>query len=544
MRIRSAVPCGPLVVVVCAAVVGLMVPTSLSAAERMLLQFSSQHCGPCRQMEPIVQGLAQQGIPVRRIMVDESRDLARQFRIEGVPTFVVVESGREIAREVGAMNAAGLQAFCATHGLVAQTSSRDGGAMPPHTPQAAKTASSAGGFPEDVARRAMAASVRIRVNDPQGHSNGSGTIIDSLDGEALVLTCGHLFRDNQGRGQVSVDLFGDDAPRGLPGKVIGYDLRADVALVVIETPHRLPSMPVAGPNTVLEVGQPVVAIGCPRGADPQLQSTKIVSVNKYLGPANVQVAGRPVQGRSGGGLFSADGRVIGVCNAADTTADEGLYAALASIHATLKHADLMHLAGGGSTPDEQPAGPLAQAPTRREGPGHHQAQPRHEAPPEPWPGDADPRAAMHDDETPLARRLGPYRPGSTGQPDQEPPPRGPADVNLASRTQPQAVRSSDGRDLSARERAALSEIARRGEHAEVICIVRSLDDPRSQSEIIVLDRATPEFLEMLVSERGMQDGRQLTDFPAAPSSTPRAVHRASESDLDDDDSAWRPSPRR
>ena len=49
----------------------------------------------------------------------------------------------------------------------------------------------------------LAASVRIRVEDRQGHNCGSGTIIDALPGgEALVLTCGHLFRDSEGKGKI------------------------------------------------------------------------------------------------------------------------------------------------------------------------------------------------------------------------------------------------------------------------------------------------------------------------------------------------------
>src|SRR5262249_26470158 len=47
---------------------------------------------------------------------------------------------------------------------------------------------------------------------------------------------------------------------------------------------------------------------------------------------NYTAAGQPIDGRSGGGLFSADGLLIGICNAADPADNEGLYAGLASIH--------------------------------------------------------------------------------------------------------------------------------------------------------------------------------------------------------------------
>ena len=54
----------------------------------------------------------------------------------------------------------------------------------------------------------------------------------------------------------------------------------------------------------------------------------------------------PQVGRSGGGLFTADGLVIGVCSAADRQQHEGLYASLGAIHAELEHAGLAWLSGG------------------------------------------------------------------------------------------------------------------------------------------------------------------------------------------------------
>jgi hypothetical protein len=51
-----------------------------------------------------------------------------------------------------------------------------------------------------------------------------------------------------------------------------------------------------------------------------------------LGAANIETAGIPVQGRSGGGLFNNHGELIGVCFAADKELDEGLYCGTQVIH--------------------------------------------------------------------------------------------------------------------------------------------------------------------------------------------------------------------
>ena len=87
------------------------------------------------------------------------------------------------------------------------------------------------GIPLDA--KLIAASVRLRIEDPNGNSCGSGTIIDARGGDALILTCGHIFRDSQGKGKIDVDLFGPYAGQRVIGQLISYDLKRDVGLVFI-----------------------------------------------------------------------------------------------------------------------------------------------------------------------------------------------------------------------------------------------------------------------------------------------------------------------
>ena len=57
----------------------------------------------------------------------------------------------------------------------------------------------------DAVERARSATVRLRVHDGHGYGAGTGTIIDTHGEEALVLTCGHLFRETQGKGKIEKD---------------------------------------------------------------------------------------------------------------------------------------------------------------------------------------------------------------------------------------------------------------------------------------------------------------------------------------------------
>jgi S1-C subfamily serine protease len=190
--------------------------------------------------------------------------------------------------------------------------------------------------------RAMAASVRLKVEDAKGHSLGSGTIIDTHGSEAMIITCGHIFRDSQGQGRISVDLF-HPQPRTVEGKLLEYDLKRDIALITISAGPGLTTAAVAPEGLQLQKGDAAFSIGCDRGQDPSLRPTQISGLNRYQGPPNVEAKGQPVDGRSGGGLFSRDGHLIGVCNAADPADDEGIYAAMGTIHWQLAKVGLEQL---------------------------------------------------------------------------------------------------------------------------------------------------------------------------------------------------------
>jgi hypothetical protein len=302
----------------------------------------------------------------------------------------------------------------------------------------------------------LEASVRLRIEDSDGFSYGSGTIIDTRQGEALVLTCGHVFRDSQGKGKILVDVFGPQPAQKLEGHLVSYDLKRDVGLVSFRPGVPVTVALVAPPGHRLLPGDKVISIGCDHGAPPSVRETKVTSLNKFSKPDNVEVAGQPVQGRSGGGLFDIEGYVVGVCNAADPTDKEGLYAAAPTIQEELEHA---HLGAVYRTPQTAAAGngPTSGNPAGGSGAANSLAG--------------------------LGARL-----ASGGLT---------ADELRQAATMEQLAASG-----------ALSQVA--AGQAEVICIVRPLNDPKAKSEVVVLDRASPAFLQQLASERSTQGLGKLT----------------------------------
>ena len=66
-----------------------------------LIYFSAPWCGPCRQLGPIMDEVAQQ-ITVQKVNVDDSPDMAAHYGIRNVPTVVAIDNfGSERGRKVG-----------------------------------------------------------------------------------------------------------------------------------------------------------------------------------------------------------------------------------------------------------------------------------------------------------------------------------------------------------------------------------------------------------------------------------------------------------
>ncbi|EKD47114.1 MAG: Thioredoxin [uncultured bacterium] len=78
----------------------------LKAQGLVLVDFWATWCGPCKLMSPIVDELALEldGVVVGKVNVDENPDLARQFNILSIPTFIIFKSGQVIEQFSGSMS--------------------------------------------------------------------------------------------------------------------------------------------------------------------------------------------------------------------------------------------------------------------------------------------------------------------------------------------------------------------------------------------------------------------------------------------------------
>jgi thioredoxin 1 len=77
-----------------------------------VVDFWAEWCGPCKVMEPILNGLSNEmagSVAFGAVNVDENEDLAMGRAIMSIPTMIVYSGGIEVERLVGSRSAAKLK---------------------------------------------------------------------------------------------------------------------------------------------------------------------------------------------------------------------------------------------------------------------------------------------------------------------------------------------------------------------------------------------------------------------------------------------------
>ena len=79
---------------------------------RHILYFTAEWCNPCKRVRPIAEELDRDNvIKFQFIDADDNTDLCRKFDINSIPTFILIEEGKEIRRINGAKTREQLEEF-------------------------------------------------------------------------------------------------------------------------------------------------------------------------------------------------------------------------------------------------------------------------------------------------------------------------------------------------------------------------------------------------------------------------------------------------
>lgn len=77
-----------------------------------VLYFTADWCNPCKKVKPIVEEMNRESITKFQLVdVDSEMELVKRFDIRSVPTFILIEDGKEIKRTTGAQTREQLEAF-------------------------------------------------------------------------------------------------------------------------------------------------------------------------------------------------------------------------------------------------------------------------------------------------------------------------------------------------------------------------------------------------------------------------------------------------
>ena len=178
-----------------------------------------------------------------------------------------------------------------------------------------------------VAAAVQGSVVAIDVTTQSGEALGSGVVVDA---KGHVVTNNHVVEGVSG-GTLKVTLSDG---RIYDGTVAGTDVTTDLAVVTIKDPPSDLTVAQFGDSDEVAVGNPVMAVGNPLGLSNTVTTGIVSAINRPVTPKDPSIssssANQPVTnaiqidaavnpGNSGGPLFDAQGRVIGITSSIATT---------------------------------------------------------------------------------------------------------------------------------------------------------------------------------------------------------------------------------
>jgi len=72
----------------------------------VLVDFWAEWCGPCKQIAPILDEIANEmkdKLEIAKVNIDQNPDSPQKYGVRGIPTMILFKDGKVVATKVGAM---------------------------------------------------------------------------------------------------------------------------------------------------------------------------------------------------------------------------------------------------------------------------------------------------------------------------------------------------------------------------------------------------------------------------------------------------------
>jgi thioredoxin 1 len=319
----------------CAAAVGVLLCVELRLARGdesvtpapsplppVLLDFYADWCGPCQAAKPAVDSLASEGYAVRRVNIDENKELAARYGVESIPCFIMLERGREVDRVVGPASVERLRQMYRSKGSGVRGQGPEEGNPKSEiqNPKSPLVPHPAWRYERPVGHRAAVVRVYCEETEQVGNlphvvrtrSIGSGTLV-KWGGRVVVLTARHVVKDAK---RIVVELHDKRTQRA---KVVAVDAVWDCAVLELD------AEPAGVEPVEVERGEAAMQTAgnrlesCGYGPDGRLACNSGLflgykrSAAAPDGPDDwFTISGHARSGDSGGGVFNEAGKLVGV----------------------------------------------------------------------------------------------------------------------------------------------------------------------------------------------------------------------------------------
>ena len=83
-----------------------------------LVDFWAEWCGPCKQIGPILEEIAEEKkdrLRIVKLNIDENQQTPQKYGVRGIPTLILFQDGRLVDSKVGSMSKSFLNEWIESH---------------------------------------------------------------------------------------------------------------------------------------------------------------------------------------------------------------------------------------------------------------------------------------------------------------------------------------------------------------------------------------------------------------------------------------------